>query len=128
MKFYRVELVQEFKDSPTQFLDTSYAETYPQALEYALLDITQMADIRDIDSPWYYRIWVEYTGYDSFWDSERVMTLDWSGNTIPAALLHIGWHYEKDGGPPIMDKLHDCPICQEEDLRRLAQFNAENTQ
>ena len=62
MKFYRVELVQEFKDSPTQFLDTSYAETYPQALEYALLDITQMADIRDIDSPWYYRIWVEYTG------------------------------------------------------------------
>lgn len=53
MKFYRVEMVQKFSDSPTQFLDMSYAETLEEAEDYALRDIEKMSNTRDINSPWY---------------------------------------------------------------------------
>lgn len=127
MRFYRIEMVQKFSDSPTQYLDMSYAETLEEAEDYALRDIKEMSKTRDINSPWYYRILEAHTGYDN-WMSSKVKVIDWCGNEIPNLLLHIGWHYEKDGGPPVLDELHTCPDCRERELKILADHVAENTQ
>lgn len=48
MRFYRIEMVQKFSDSPTQYLDMSYAETLEEAQDYALWDIEKMSNTRDI--------------------------------------------------------------------------------